>query len=156
MTGSSFSADSRDAERATSITNTWRFIKVSTRGLIKYKLYACESMFSYQCEMPPQQGRQTLALEISSSLICWSLGDFGFLSKLCVVLLSLCSLLYYQLHHMSCMDRQLWYHCPTLPERTAVWHITTQTCRYSGSQCHPLLASQSHAPSFRMLLRLFD
>lgn len=45
---------------------------------------------------------------------------------------------------------------PSLPERTAGWHITTQTYPYSGRQCHPLLALQSHGPLFGMLLCLFD
>lgn len=38
--------------------------------------------------------------------------DFGCHSKLCVVLLSFHGLLYLQSHHMLCMDRRLWYHCP--------------------------------------------
>lgn len=80
---------------------------------------------------------------------------FGYHSEPCLVL-SLHSLLYVQLHHMFRIDRRLWYHCPSLPGRTAAWHITTQTYPYSGGQCHPLLAPQSHGPLFGMLLCLFD
>lgn len=102
--------------------------------------------FSYRSEMLLQRGKRILALEISSWLLVWVVEDFG--------LLSVSSLLYLQSHHMLCMDRRLWYHCPSLPERTAGWHITTQTQPYSGRQCRPLLAPQSHGPLFRVLLCL--
>lgn len=65
-------------------------------------------------------------------------------------LLPLCSLLYLQCHHMLRLDRRLWYHCPSLPEGTAGWHILAQTYPYSVRQCHPLLALQSHGPLFGM------
>lgn len=104
---------------------------------------------SYRSGTPPRRGKQILALETSSLLLVWVGGRFW-------VVVSFQPLLYLQSHHMFCMDRQLWYHCPSLPERTAGWHISTQTYPYSGCQCHPLLALQSHGPLFGVLLWPFD
>ena len=100
--------------------------------------------------MLPQQGKQTVALETSSWLLVWlQIEDFRRpLQSVCCVVVGFQPLIYLQSHHMPLMDRQLWYHCPSLPERTAGWHITTQTYPYSGRQCHPLLAPQSHGPLF--------
>lgn len=63
----------------------------------------------------------------------------------------------YIFSHITClffMDRRLWYHCPSLPESTAVRHISTQTHPYSGLQCPPLLALLSRGPLFGVSLCL--
>lgn len=46
-----------------------------------------------------------------------------------------CSLLYLQSHHMFCMDRRLWYHCPSLPERETSPHRRVLIQALNGAHC---------------------